>query len=152
LHVKKFDELSDKIKPANMDPGVLRVNLFPHSLIALAKVPEKEKKLWFNLRASFLERFGKCTIENQALMLDFKKLEKESITQAWKRFKKYTCNLEHGLRDYMLLYSFYSGLNQQSKHLLDKESDIRFLFNKPYDAFTMLDGMLVEENIYKSIK
>jgi hypothetical protein len=52
------------------------------------KVPEKDKRLWFNLRASFLERFGKCTIENQALMLDFKKLEKESITQAWKRFKK----------------------------------------------------------------
>jgi hypothetical protein len=149
LHVKKFDELCDKIKPANMDPGVLRVKLFPHSLIGLAKtwcetVAEKEKRLWFNLRASFLERFGKCTIEHQKLMLDFKQLEKESITQAWKRFKKYTCNLEYGLRDYLLLNCFYYGLNQQSKHLLDKESDIRFLFNKPYDAFTILDGMLVE--------
>jgi hypothetical protein len=57
-------------------------------------------------------------------MLDFKQLEKESITQAWKRFKKYTCNLEHGLRDYMLLNSFYLGLSQHSRHLLNKESDI----------------------------
>ena len=75
-----------------MDPGVLRVKLFPHSLIGLAKtwyenVPEKEKILWCNLRASFLERSGKCTIEHQKLMLDFKQLEREIITQAWKRFK-----------------------------------------------------------------
>jgi hypothetical protein len=85
-------------------------------------------------------------------MLDFKEVEKESVIQDWKRFKKYTCNLEHGLRDYMLLNSFYYALTQHSKHLLDKESDIRFLFNKPYDVFIILDGMLVEDNIYNSIK
>jgi hypothetical protein len=44
------------IKPVNMDPGVLRVKLFPHSLVGLARawyenVPKKEKRLWFNLRA-----------------------------------------------------------------------------------------------------
>jgi hypothetical protein len=52
----------------------------------------------------------------------------------------------------MLLNSFYYGLTQHNKHLLDKESDIRFLFNKPYDSFIILDGMLVEDNIYNSIK
>ncbi len=35
---------------------------------------------------------------------------------------------------------------------MDKEFDVRFIFNKPYDAFMILDGMLVEDNIYKSIK
>jgi hypothetical protein len=49
LHVKNFDELCDKINPPNMDPGVLRVNLFPHSLLGLARtwyesIPENEKK------------------------------------------------------------------------------------------------------------
>jgi hypothetical protein len=57
-----------------MDPGVLTVKLFLHSLIGLANiwyenVPEKEKGLWFNPRASFLERFGKCTIEHKNLCL-----------------------------------------------------------------------------------
>lgn len=52
----------------------------------------------------------------------------------------------------MLLNSFYFGLNQHNKRLLDKESDIPFILNKPYDAFMILDGMVVEDNIYKSIK
>jgi hypothetical protein len=80
---------------------------------------------------SFLEKIGECTIEHKKLMLDFKKLEKESVIQAWRRFKKYICNLEHGLRDYMLLNSFYLGLNLHSRGLLDKESDIRLVFHKP---------------------
>jgi hypothetical protein len=52
----------------------------------------------------------------------------------------------------MLLNSFYFGLNQHNKRLLDNESNIHFIFNKPYDAFMILDGMVIEDNIYKSIK
>jgi hypothetical protein len=50
-------------------------------------VPPKDK-YWFNMRASFLEKFGRCTIEHFKLMHDFKQLGKESVIQAWRRFKK----------------------------------------------------------------
>jgi hypothetical protein len=158
LHVINFDKLCDNIRTSNIDPGVLRVKLFPHSLIGLARLwyenlRTKDLKLWFNLRASFLEKFGECTLEHQKPVLDFKQLEKESISKAWRRFKKkIICNLEHGLRDWMLLNSFYFGLNQHNKRLLDKESDIHFIFNRTYDEFMILDEMLVEYDIYKNIK
>jgi hypothetical protein len=132
LHVSIFDELCAKIITSNIDPGTLRVKLFPHSLAGAAtlwyeSLPPKDK-YWFNMRTSFLETFGECTTEHQKLILSFKQLEKKSVVQAWRRFKKFTCNLEHGLRDYMLLNSFYLGLNRHSTRLLDKESDIRFRF------------------------
>jgi hypothetical protein len=43
----------------------------------------------------------------------------------------------------MLLNSFYFGLNQHTERILDKESDIPFILNKPYDAYMILDGMVV---------
>jgi hypothetical protein len=51
----------------------------------------------------------------------------------------------------MLLNSFYLGLSQHSRHLLNKESDTRFIFHKTCDAIKILDGMLVDDYIYKSI-
>jgi hypothetical protein len=80
-------------------------------LTGLAKLwyksaPAKDLKSWFNLRASVLEKTGECTIDQQNFILDFKQLLGETITQVWIRIKNFTCNLEHGLRDWMLLYSF----------------------------------------------
>jgi hypothetical protein len=84
-------------------------------LIGLARVwyeyaHTKYLKSWFNLRASFLEKIGECTLDHKKFILDFTQLEGETIIQAWKRFKKFTCNLKYGLRDWMLLNSFYFGL------------------------------------------
>ena len=52
----------------------------------------------------------------------------------------------------MLLNSFYLGLSQHSRRLLNKESDTRFVFLKTCDAIKVLYGMLVDDYIYKSIK
>lgn len=89
-HIINFDKLCWKIRTPNIDPGVLRVKLFPHSLTGLAKVwyksaPAKDLKSWFNLRASFLEKFGE-SLDHQKFILDFKQLERETINQAWIRF------------------------------------------------------------------
>jgi hypothetical protein len=36
----------------------------------------EDLKLWFKLRASFLEKFGECTLEHQKLMLNLKTMRK----------------------------------------------------------------------------
>jgi hypothetical protein len=60
-HIINFDRLCGTIKTPNLDPGILRVKLFPYSLTRKAKLwyenaPKKDLKSWFNLRASFLEK------------------------------------------------------------------------------------------------
>jgi hypothetical protein len=52
----------------------------------------------------------------------------------------------------MLLNSFFLGFNHKTKCPLDKSSNILFIINKPYDAFTILDGILIESDIIKSLK
>jgi hypothetical protein len=59
--------------------------------------------------------------------------------------------MEHGLRYWMLINSFYYGLNNNIVCFLNKKSRIPFINNKPYDVFTILDGMLVETNITKTL-
>jgi hypothetical protein len=155
-HIINFDRLCGTIKTPNLDPGILRVKLFPYSLTRKAKLwyenaPKKDLKSWFNLRASFLERFGKCTLLHKKYILDFKQQENETLTHAWVRSKKITYNMEHGLRDWMLTNSFYYGLNNDSMCFLDKEVETHFINKKPYEALSILDGILVETNICKSL-
>ena len=52
----------------------------------------------------------------------------------------------------MHLNSFYLGLSQNSRRILKKESDTSFVFHKSCDAINILDGMLVDDYIYKRIK
>jgi hypothetical protein len=59
--------------------------------------------------------------------------------------------MEQGLREWMLINSFYYGLNNNSMFFLNKESRIPFINNKPYDVITIIDQMLVETNITKRL-
>jgi hypothetical protein len=104
------------------------------------------------MRATFLEAYGDRSNNHQKLMLSFKQMETETIVQAYRRCKKLSCNLEHGLRDYMHLNGFYLGLSQPSRRHLNRESDTHFFFLKTCDAIKVLDGMLADDYIYKSIR
>jgi hypothetical protein len=55
--------------------------------------------------------------------------------------------MEHGFKYWMLTNSFH----YVSMSFLNKESKIIFLENKPRDAFALLNGMIVETNIIKSL-
>ena len=65
-HIKKFEELCAQIVTPNIDPDVLRIKLFPHSLVREATtwyetLPQQDKH-WFNMRVAFLEAYGDCSI------------------------------------------------------------------------------------------
>jgi hypothetical protein len=79
-HIKIFEKLCAQIVTSNIDPGTLRIKLFPHSLVGEATtwyetLPQQDKH-WFNTRAAFLEAYGDCSNNHQKLMLSFKQMEK----------------------------------------------------------------------------
>jgi hypothetical protein len=75
------------------------------------------------MRPSFLERFGNCILHHTNFILDFNQQENETLTQNWVRFKKLTYNMEHGIRDWMLINNFYYGLNNISMRFLDENPE-----------------------------
>ena len=103
-HIINFERICKTIQVPNLDPMILKDKLFPQSLTQIAKIwydntPKRYLKSWYNVRASFLDRFGKCTLYHKKIILDFKQQENETLTETWLRFKKLAFNMEHGLKD-----------------------------------------------------
>jgi hypothetical protein len=109
---------------------------------------------WFNIKASFIEKFGppNAITCNRSLILAFKQLDDETLTEAWERFRELIYGTEHGLRDWMILHTFYSSLRMRSMALLDNECGKSFMNLKAYEAHIVLDGLLLDTKVGDSIR
>jgi hypothetical protein len=109
---------------------------------------------WYNIKAAFKERFGlPSTISfNRELIFAFKQRDDEKFTHAWERFRGFTYEMDHGLRDWMIIHVFYSGLIMSSKSYLNKQSGKTFLELTTDDAYKLLDNLLLECKIKSSLE
>jgi hypothetical protein len=98
------------------------------------------------VKAAFKERY--ClppTISfNRQLIFAFKQRDYEKLIHAWERFRGITPELNHGLRDWLIIHAFYSGLIMSSKSYLNKHSGKNFLELTTDDAHKLLDSLLLE--------
>jgi hypothetical protein len=64
-----------------------------------------------------MERFEPHAIMsyNRELIFAFKQRSTEILIHAWERFRGLSYELEHSLRDWMLMHSFYFGLTMSYK-------------------------------------
>jgi hypothetical protein len=60
--------------------------------------------------------------------------------------------MEHGLRDWMIVNVFYKGLSDTSRTFLDDECKGAFMNTNTTNALFLLDGLLVEVKIKKSLE
>lgn len=79
-------------------------------------------------------------------IFSFKQTNGELLIVAWERFRRIAYGTEHGLRDWMLMHTFYSGLTNSSKAYLDIESECTFMNLTAKNAYILLDGLLLEAN------
>jgi hypothetical protein len=109
---------------------------------------------WYIIKAAFKERFGlPSTISfNRELIFAFKQRDDEKFTHAWERFRGFTYEMDHGLRDWMIIHVFYSGLIMSSKSYLNKQSGKTFLELTTDDAYKLLDNLLLECKIKSSLE
>jgi hypothetical protein len=89
---------------------------------------------------------------NRELIFAFKQRDDEKLIHAWERFRGLTYEVEHSLRDWMIIHSFYSGLTMSSKSYLNKQSGKTFLELNTDDAHKLLDGLLLEHKIKSSLE
>jgi hypothetical protein len=106
---------------------------------------------WYNIKAAFIERFGPPSIMsyNRDLIFSFKQRNNELLIHAWEVFRGLAYELEHGLRDWMLMHSFYCGLKMSSKCYVNSHSGKTFMELSAANAHVLLDGLLLEKNILK---
>src|SRR3954464_7199503 len=76
--------------------------------------------------------------------MNFRQLDNEHVSQAWERMKmlvKYSPT--HGLTTWMVIQTFYAGLNFTSRNLLDSAVGGTFMSTTLGAATKLLDEMML---------
>src|SRR4051812_33375719 len=77
-------------------------------------------------------------------IVKFRQFDNEHVAQAWERMKSLVKNcFTHGLTTWMIIQTFYAGLNFSSRNLLDSAAGGTFMYITLGEATKLLDNMMI---------
>src|ERR1043165_6839600 len=83
-------------------------------------------------------------IQLRSNIMNFRQLDNEHVAQAWERMKTLVKNFPtHGLTTWMVIQTFYAGLNFPSRNLLDSAAGGTFMSTTLGAAMKLLDEMML---------
>ncbi|KAH9723366.1 hypothetical protein KPL70_007095 [Citrus sinensis] len=147
LHLKLFFEVSDAFTIVGASQEALRLRLFPFSLRDRARawlnsLPPNSITTWNDLADKFLLKYFPPT-KNAKLrneIASFHQLEDESLYDAWERFKELLRKCpHHGILCCIQLETFYNGLNQSTRLMVDASANGALLYKSYNDAYEILE-------------
>ena len=117
-HLQNFLELCKTVTIRCITSDIIRLCLFPFSLLGKAKQ-------WFYLNTEAVNMLDKCsaaflakffplgkTTALRGRISSFQQTGMESIPEAWERLQEYILACpHHGMDEWLVLQSFYNGLN-----------------------------------------
>jgi hypothetical protein len=109
--------------------------LFPFSLRGRAKdwllsLPRNSIDSWDKCKDAFIGKYYPPAkiIALRSDIMKFRQFNNEHVAQAWKRMKSMIKNCPtHGLTTWMIVQTFYTGLNFSSRNLLDSAAGGTFM-------------------------
>src|ERR1041384_2798777 len=151
LHLNNFIELRDMQKYKEVDGDIVKLKLFPFSLRGRAKewlqsLPKNSIDSWRKCKDAFIERYYPPAkiIQFRSNIMNFRQLDNEHVAQAWERMKTLVKNCPtHGLTTWMVIQTFYAGLNFTSRNLLDSAAGGIFMSTTLGAATKLLDEMML---------
>src|SRR4051812_21461255 len=150
LHLNNLVELCDMQKYKEVEGDVVKLKLFSFSL-------REGAKIWFQyLLRNNIDSWDKCNdafigkyypptkiIQLRSNIMNFRKLDNEHVAQAWERMKYLVKKCPtHGLTTWMVIQTFYAGLNFTSRNLLDSAARGTFMSTTLGAATKILDEMM----------
>src|SRR3954470_21905528 len=83
-------------------------------------------------------------IQLRSNIMNFRQLDNEHVAQAWERVKTLVKNCStHGLTIWMVIHTFYAGLNFTSRNQLDSAAGGNFMSTTLGAATKLLDEMML---------
>src|SRR3954468_21051254 len=150
-HLNNFVELCDMQKYKDVYGDIIKLKLFPFSLRGKAKkwllsLPRNSIDSWIKCKDTFIGKYYPPAkiISMRSEIIKFKQSDNEHVSQAWKRMKSLVKNCPtHGLIAWMIIQTFYAGLNFSSRNLLDSAARGTFMTITVGAATKFLDNMMV---------
>src|SRR3954454_18671565 len=137
-------------KYKEVDGDIVKLMLFPFSLRDEAKIwfqslPRNSIDSWDKCKDAFIGKYYPPTkiIHLRSTIMNFKQLDNEHVAQAWERMKSLVKNCPtHCLSTWMVIQTFYAGLNFTSRNLLDSAAGGTFMSTTLGAATKLLDEMM----------
>src|SRR3954463_12811503 len=150
-HLNSFAELCEMQKYKDVDGDIIKLKLFPFSLRGKAKewllsFPKNSIDSWTKCKDAFIVKYYPPAkiISMRSEIMKFKQLDSEHVAPAWERMRSLVKNCPtHGLTAWMIIHTFYAGLNFYSKNLLDSAAGGTFMGITLGAATKLLDNMMV---------
>jgi hypothetical protein len=150
-HLINFVELCEMQKYKDVDGDIINLKLFPFSLRGRAKdwllsLPRNSIDSWVKCKDAFIGKYYSPAkiIALRSDIMKFRQFHHEHFAQAWERMKSLIKNCPtHGLTTWMIIQSFYAGLNFSSRNLLDSAAGGTFMSITLGAAMKLLDNMMV---------
>ncbi|CAL9012887.1 unnamed protein product [Prunus brigantina] len=149
IHLAIFLEICDTSKFNGVTDDAIRLRLFPFSLKDKAKLwllsqPKDSIRTWDDLSKKFLAKFfppAKTAKFRQDIM-SFAQYDKEPLYEAWERFKDLLRKCpHHELPTWIQVQTFYNGLSQTSRTLVDAAAGGALMAKTATEAFELLETM-----------
>jgi hypothetical protein len=150
-HVNNFVELCEMQKYKDIEGDIIKLKLFPFSLRGKAKdwllsLPRNNIDSWAKCKDAFIGKYYPPAkiIALRSDIIKFRQFDNEHVAQAWERIKFMIKNCPtHGLTTWMIVETFYAGLNFSSSNLLDSAVGGTFMPLTLGAATNLLDNMMV---------
>src|SRR3954462_13807550 len=138
-------------KYKEVDGDVVKLKLFPFSLRGRAKawlqsLPKNSIDSWSKCKDVFIGKYypPAIIIQLRCNIMNFRQLDNEHVAHAWERMKTLLKNCPtHGLTTWMVIQTFYAGLNFSSRNLLDSAAGGTFMSLTLGAATKLLYNMMV---------
>src|SRR4051812_42526538 len=151
LHLNNFIKLCDMQKYKEVDGDIVKLKLFPFSLRGRAKewlqsLPKNSTDSWSKCEDAFIGKYYPPAkiIQLRSNIMNFRQLDNEHVAQAWVCMKTLVKNCPtHGLTTWMVIQTFYAGLNFTSRNLLDSAAGGTFMSTTLGAATKLLDEMML---------
>ncbi|XP_058202597.1 uncharacterized protein LOC131317035 [Rhododendron vialii] len=148
-NLNQFMETSKIICIRDFDKDALKLLLFPFSLKDKAKqwlnsLPANSITSWTQMCEEFLKKYfsiGKTTLHRQEIT-GFTQHDGEQFHESWERFNDLlrTCP-HHAIPKWQLVQSFYQGLMEPHRQLVDSSSGGTFLHKNVNDAWKLFENL-----------
>ncbi|KAJ9564240.1 hypothetical protein OSB04_000206 [Centaurea solstitialis] len=146
-HLKSFLEVADSFHIPGVAEDAVRLRLFPFTLRDRAKAWINSFKpnsliTWNVLAEKFLQKYFPPTrnvkLRNEIIL--FRQGEDETVSEAWERFKELLRQCpHHGIPHCIQLETFYNGLSNAAKLILDATAGGAFTSQTYNEGYQVLE-------------
>jgi hypothetical protein len=148
-HIHTFLEICSTTRIQGVSDDAIRLKLFPFSLRGEAKewyhsLPAESITTWAGLEQEFLSQYFPPSKTAQCLnaIFTFHQKEGESFFDCWKRFKSLLRSCpHHGLDLQRQVNTFFSGLTELTKGMVNSSSSGVFLKKTPSEGWALLEDI-----------